>query len=84
MIFFRLFRRKTPEPGTAPLAKERLEVVLVHDRAATGQIGLIGALKKEVIAAIARHMKVSPKTITVKVDKKTRVQTLRIAVELPR
>ena len=32
MNFFGLFKRSDPLPGTAPVARERLQVLLAHER----------------------------------------------------
>jgi septum formation topological specificity factor MinE len=30
MKFFDLFKRREPQPGTAPIARQRLQVLLAH------------------------------------------------------
>jgi cell division topological specificity factor len=51
MSLFSLFRR-----GTAPIARERLQVLLAHERIARGKTDLLAVLREEIVAVIARHV----------------------------
>ena len=42
-----------------------------------------GALKEDIIDAIARHMLVKPEAVKVKIDRRAEVSILRIAVDIP-
>ena len=83
MIFFGLFKRREMQPGTAPVARERLQVLLAHERASPRQPNLLGALKEEIIEAIARHVSVKPEAVKVKIERRAAVSILRIAVDIP-
>jgi len=52
MSFFNPFRRR----GSAPVARERLQILLSHERAARGQTDLLGILREEILSAIAKHV----------------------------
>ncbi len=84
MIFFGLFKRREREAGTAPVARERLQVLLAHDRASSGQPNLMAILKDEIIAAIGRHVAVRPEGVSVRIDRREAVPVLRIAVNMPK
>jgi len=84
MIFFGLFKRRNTQPGTAPVARERLQVLLAHERAAPGQPNLLGALKDEIINAIARHVTVKPEAVKVRIERRNSTAILRIAVDIPK
>lgn len=49
------FFRRTPQPSSRDAAKERLQLVLVHDR---NQIepGMLEIIKDEIIAVISQHV----------------------------
>jgi cell division topological specificity factor len=83
MNFFNLFRRRQVQPGTAPVARERLQVLLAHERASPGQPNLLGALKDDIIAAIAHHVSVKPEAVKVKVERRKAVSIVRIAIDIP-
>jgi len=69
---------------SAPLARERLQILLTHERGATGQSGLISVLREEILAVIARHVSVAPEKVDVRVQDGEEVAVLEIDVEIPR
>ncbi len=83
MKIFNLFKRKELPPATAPVARERLQVLLAHERASPAQSNLLGSLKQDILDAIARHVAVGPDAVKVKVDKRNTTSILRIAVDIP-
>lgn len=84
MNLFGLFkRREAPEPATAPVARERLQNLLAHERKAPGQPNLLGALKDDIIRAISGNVQIKPDAVKVKIDKTKAHTVLRIAVDLP-
>jgi cell division topological specificity factor len=68
---------------SAPVARERLQILLAHERSALGRSNLIAILKEEILAAISRHVEVEPDKVQVKMDRGTAVSTLEIEVEIP-
>jgi len=57
MKLFQLFTGRR----SAPLARERLQILLTHERGTTGQSGLIAMLREDILAVIAKHVEVAPK-----------------------
>ena len=53
MSIFSLFRKQK----SAPTARERLQVLLAHERASAGS-DLVAVLREEILAVIARHVQV--------------------------
>jgi cell division topological specificity factor len=80
MSLFRFLKGRT----TAPVARERLQILLAHERVATlGQHDLIAVLRDDLLATIARHIEIDPGKVTVKMDRAGTVSTLEIDVEIP-
>ena len=79
MSLFRLFKPL----GTAPVARERLQILLAHERAALGPRDLVTILRDELLATIARHIEFDPEKLSVKMDRTDSVSTLEIDVEIP-
>jgi cell division topological specificity factor len=79
MNLLTLFRKK----ASAPIARERLQVLLAHERGAHGQSELLAKLQEEILAVLAKHIKVSPEQVQVKLDRNEDVATLEIDVEMP-
>ncbi len=77
-----LFRFLKPR-GTAPVARERLQILLSHERAAMGPRDLVAILRDELLATIGRHVDIDPDKVTVKMDRATGFSTLEIDVEIP-
>jgi cell division topological specificity factor len=78
MSLFSLFRR-----GTAPIARERLQVLLAHERIARGKTDLLTVLREEILAVIARHVLFEPDKIRIKMDRGRSVSTLEVDIEIP-
>jgi cell division topological specificity factor len=80
MRLFQLFKAR----GSAPVARERLQILLAHERVALGPEDLLGKLRGEIIATVLRHIQVDPGKIMVKMDHDAAVSTLEIEVEIPK
>jgi cell division topological specificity factor len=79
MSFFNLFRRR----GSAPVARERLQILLSYERAARGQSDLLGRLREEILTAIGKHVIVERDNVQVRMDRGATVSTLEIDIEIP-
>ncbi|KJF66977.1 MULTISPECIES: cell division topological specificity factor MinE [Rhizobium] len=78
MSIFALFRKQK----SAPLARERLQVLLAHERASSGT-DLVAVLREEILAVIARHVQIDNDRVHVKMDRDEHVSILEIDVEIP-
>jgi cell division topological specificity factor len=77
-----LFRFLKPR-GTAPVARERLQILLSHERPAVGPRDLVAILRDELLATIRRHVEIDPEKLIVKMDREEGYSTLEIDVEIP-
>ncbi len=68
---------------SAPVARERLQVLLAHERALTGGADLAAVLKQEILEVIARHIPIDRDRVLVKLDRGEQVSTLEIDIEMP-
>ena len=78
----RLFQLLTGR-RSAPLARERLQILLTHERGTTGQSGLIAMLREDILAVIAKHVEVAPERVEVRLERGDEVAILEINVEIP-
>jgi cell division topological specificity factor len=69
--------------SSAPVARERLQILLSHERAALGERDLVSILRDELLATIARHIEFDPEKLSVKMERAGSVSTLEIDVEIP-
>jgi cell division topological specificity factor len=79
MSLLTLFRRQR----TAPVARERLQVLLAHERMAAGHTELLAVLREEILAVIAKHITVDRDKVNIKLDRGKDMSTLEIDVEMP-
>jgi cell division topological specificity factor len=71
-------------PNTsAPVARERLKLMLAHERAAFGASDVIALLQDEIVAVIAKHFPVEPEAIKIRMDRGDAISTLEVEVEIP-
>ncbi|QEL26719.1 cell division topological specificity factor MinE [Bosea sp. F3-2] len=79
MNLLRLFSR----PRSAPAARERLQVLLAHERAAVGDSDLVTKLRDEILRAISKHMQVDDEKVSVRMERGAQVSTLAVDIEIP-
>jgi cell division topological specificity factor len=65
------------------VARERLQVLLAHERAMTGRSDLLMTLQDDILAVIAKHFTVDREKVQIKLDRGENVSTLEIDVEVP-
>ena len=70
--------------GSAPVARERLQIVLAHERALNGSSGdLVRLLQEEILAVVARHVKIERDMVQIKLDRGDSISTLEIDIHMP-
>jgi cell division topological specificity factor len=80
----RLLSFLTRRSSTAPVARERLQIVLAHERALNGSSGdLVRVLQEEILAVVARHMKIEREMVQIKLDRGESISTLEIDIQMP-
>lgn len=69
--------------GSAPVARDRLKILLAYERTFRGQPDLLGILREEIMTVICRHVTVAPDKVQVRLDRGQAVSTLAIDIEIP-
>jgi len=82
MSIFNWFKRKCRR-GSAPVARDRLKVLLEHEGRRRLKSDLLGQLRGEIVAVICRHVTVEPENVQVKMNRGATVSTLAIDIEIP-
>jgi cell division topological specificity factor len=84
MNMFRLFSsRPAPAPASAPIARERLQILLAHERSQRGQPDLLMLLREEILSVVSRHVALDPEKVMVRMERGRNVSTLEVDIELP-
>ncbi|KAA0692638.1 cell division topological specificity factor MinE [Neorhizobium sp. P12A] len=78
MSIFKIFRKQQ----SAPMARERLQLLLAHERSSTGS-DLIAVLREEILSVIAKHVQIDNDKVRIKIDREEYVSILEIDVEIP-
>ena len=72
------------KPKTAQVAKERLQLIIAHERDGGGSsANFLPDLQRELIAVISKYVKVNPDDIRVSLEKQDRYEVLEVKIELP-
>jgi cell division topological specificity factor len=79
MSLFNFFNKRP----SATVARDRLQILLAHERALSGRPDLAAVLQKEILAVIARHIPIDQDKVTVRLDRGAQVSTLEIDIEMP-
>ncbi|MGB7875274.1 MAG: cell division topological specificity factor MinE [Anaerolineales bacterium] len=74
------FDRFTGRKRSAKSAKERLQLVLIHDRTDMTQVEF-EALRDDILAVISRHVDVDPNAVRIDVEHEGREQ--RLVADIP-
>jgi cell division topological specificity factor len=80
MSLFDLFKRRD---SSAPVARERLQVLLAYERSNRSQPDLVSVLREEIMAVITKHVKVDQDDVRVKMDRGKTTSTLEIDIQFP-
>jgi cell division topological specificity factor len=76
----RLFGGRT---ASAPVARERLQILLAHERGLRGQPDLLELLRSEILAVVSRHVEFDPEKLNIRMERGSQVSTLEIDIEVP-
>jgi cell division topological specificity factor len=77
-----LFRFLKPV-SSAPVARERLQILLEYERRMVNQTSLITTLKEEILAVVSRYVSIDPERIHVSVDRGEGFSTIAVGVQIP-
>ena len=70
---------------TATVAKERLQIILAHERGGRGAASLsyLPELQRELVAVISKYVTIGANDIKVHVERQDDLEVLEVKIELP-
>ena len=72
------------KPKTAALAKERLQLIIAHERnGLSGKKEFLPEMQKELIAVISKYVSINPEDIKVSLEKQGNYEVLEVNIVLP-
>ena len=81
MSFFDYFRSK--KNSTASVAKERLQIIVAHERGQREQPDYLPQLQQELLQVIRKYVQISDDMVQVEVDRNDHCSMLELNVTLP-
>ncbi|MFI4957226.1 MAG: cell division topological specificity factor MinE [Gammaproteobacteria bacterium] len=82
MSIFDFFRSRTA-PSTASIAKERLQIIVQHQRGKQENVDFMPKLQQELIEVISRYVKIDPSQVKVALERNDDRSVLELNVTLP-
>ncbi len=76
------FIPRTPV-GSAPVARERLQSLVEHDRSLISHADLLSVLREEIFALVGRHSAIDPDKVHFMVARGNTASTLTVDIEVP-
>ena len=81
MSFFDYFRSK--KNNSASIARERLQIIVAHERFQRDQPDYLPALQQELLAVIRKYVQIEDDQVQVQLDKNDSCSVLELNVTLP-
>ena len=80
MNLMRLFGGHT---ASAPVARERLQILLAHERGRNGASDLLETLRAEILGVVSKHIDLDPDKIVIRMERGKFVSMLEVDIEVP-
>ena len=81
MSLFSYFRNRSKR-GTAQVAKERLQIIVAHERGQRGQPDFLPQLQKDILEVIRRYVSIDGEQVNVKLETVDECTVLELNVPL--
>jgi len=74
---------KSTKPNSAKIAKERLQILVSHERSARSQPSYLPELQKELLDVIKKYVQVDQDDISINYESDDHQETLELNIVLP-
>lgn len=74
---------RSSKPSSASLAKERLQILVAHERSSRNQPSYLPQLQQELLEVIRKYVNVGQDAITVNFEQDGNQETLELNIVLP-
>lgn len=82
MRFLDFFRLNRPKAASADTAKQRLSLIIAHERH-TGGPDFLPLLQKELIEVIRKYVEIDPAKVRIGMEKGDDMSVLEVSIDLP-
>jgi len=77
------FFRRPRQATSAQTAKERLQILLAHERTDRSSPDYLPLLQRDILEVIKRYVRVDGDSVDIKLERGDEISTLEINIELP-
>ena len=77
------FRSSRPQRGTASVAKERLQILVAHDRSERNRPSYLPKLQREILEVIRKYVDVDLNAVSVNYEQDDHQEVLELNIVLP-
>ena len=77
------FFRRPRQATSAQTAKERLQILLAHERTDRSSPDYLPLLQRDILDVIKRYVRVDDDRVDIKLERGNEISTLEINIELP-
>lgn len=81
MSFLDYFRSR--KPSTANVAKERLQIIVAHERVQRGQPDWLPQLQRDILDVISKYIPINRDQVNVSLDQNGDLSVLELNITLP-
>jgi cell division topological specificity factor len=74
---------KTTKPNSAKLAKERLQILVTHERSERNQPSYLPELKQELLNVIRKYIQINQDDVSVNFESDDEQETLELNIVIP-
>lgn len=80
------FARKARRPRSAQTAKDRLQILLAHERSGGGveKTDYLPMLQRDIVAAIRKYVAITENDVEIRMERGDQMSSLEINIEMPR
>ena len=68
---------------SAPVARERLQILLEYERNLVSQTDLTSVLREEILAVVGRHVSIDPDKVQIREDRGAEFSILALNIQIP-
>lgn len=81
MSFMKYFR--SSKPSSASTAKERLQIIVAHERKALNTLDFLPQMQREILEVVRKYIEVGSEDISINVENENQCSVLELNITLP-
>ncbi|MDD7805647.1 MAG: cell division topological specificity factor MinE [Endozoicomonas sp. (ex Botrylloides leachii)] len=83
MQLFRASSNDEKKHSSASVAKERLQIIVAHERMSRGGHDFLPAMQKDILSVVKKYIEVNQENINIRLDNEGDYSILEVNVQLP-